>query len=278
MFGIGDRGFVFQFWLSKLTWKMQSVLISSFRGADGCSKEDASKPLVRALRNAVVKDAEEKDRGKPAKFVAGDLGATSIRTFAEDLDRYNVHFVTHLYQAAEIVGYKHPDVLTRQAFLFLYFSVAEALHLLPETEYHLNLRLADRPFEEEERQKYRAISQPLLWAAAIPAAESFQKSIPVESKFPELSFFEGTTGQPIPSSYPQLDGNDPRVSRYARKIAHGGFVVHGSWLISNPRDCTWYNVHDKDGNCQGQCNSVASGERIIDPNPPKRRYNDGYPR
>lgn len=162
VFDLSSARVVIRPWLSDagLSLKMQSVLFSALRGCDTVSKEDASKPLVRAVRAAIMRDAEEQHRapGFGSIFLNGDLTDETVRKFTDDLDHYPVHFVMHLAHACEIIAFKHPDRAYREPFLRAYNGIAEALHLLPESAEHLDLRLADAPYGDAERERYRALT------------------------------------------------------------------------------------------------------------------------
>jgi hypothetical protein len=159
---ISSERLVIRPWLAAagLTLKMQSVLFSALRGCDTVGKEDASKPLVRAIRAAIMRDAEEQQRtpGFGSIFLNGDLADETVRKFTDDLDHYPVHFVMHLAHACEIIGYKHPDRAFREPFLRAYNAIVEALHLLPESVEHLDLRLADALYGDAERERYRSLT------------------------------------------------------------------------------------------------------------------------
>jgi hypothetical protein len=59
-----------------------------------------------------------------------------------------MHFVAHTMHAAEIVGYKHPDPDVRAWWIRLYRDMVLALHLNPETESQLDVRLGFTPGEK----------------------------------------------------------------------------------------------------------------------------------
>lgn len=144
---------VIQSWVNELTFKQQTVLLSSLRGCDGIYKEDLSKPLIRALRAVILKNAEMRS----SVFMNGSIDETTVNKFAEDFDQYCLHFVMHLIHAVEIIGYKHPEHSVRLQFCKAYYRLAEALHLLPETPHHLEIRLADKPYTDKEKEKYNNI-------------------------------------------------------------------------------------------------------------------------
>lgn len=126
-------------WIAELPFKMQAVLLSALRGCDGKPKEDPSKKLTRALRGVMLYPAvsERPDNS----FMGGDLDGNHIDVFLKNLDHYPVHWLLHFAHACEIVGYFHPDAVTRAGWYGLYAEVGDALHLRPETKDQLCVRL-----------------------------------------------------------------------------------------------------------------------------------------
>jgi len=49
----------------------------------------------------------------------------------------------HVVHAAEIIGYKHPDVNIREQWLQFYLDCCRDLHMNPETAEHMEKRLGD---------------------------------------------------------------------------------------------------------------------------------------
>jgi hypothetical protein len=136
---------VTQDWLSECcSWKMQTVLFSAIRSCDGVAKEDPCKVFTRALRAEILHNASPND----GLFMASRLDSLrpeQIENFAEDLDRYPLHWALHFIHAAEIVGFMHPDICVRAPWIGLYNRLVDALHLKPETQLELEQRLADGP-------------------------------------------------------------------------------------------------------------------------------------
>lgn len=131
------------------TLKMQTVLISAIRGCDGVPKEDPSKQMTRHLRSTVLKCAE----GGGARFNVAEGLNVAVNAVIKDMDRYPMHWLLHTMHAYEIVGYKGPN----DWYLDVYYRMVEGMHLLPESEEHLDIRLADQKFDENQLQRYREL-------------------------------------------------------------------------------------------------------------------------
>jgi hypothetical protein len=129
----------------ELPFRMQSVLVSALRGCDTMRKEDPSKHITRALRAVLMHDADPTN----SFMRSGDAPSNHVNDFLADLDVYPVHFVLHLAHAAEIVGYKHPNNLVREFWLKFYRGVIRAMHVNPETEEQLDVRLGFTPSEKD---------------------------------------------------------------------------------------------------------------------------------
>ncbi len=112
------------------------MLLTALRGCDGVFKEDASKPLVRHLRQTVLVNADDR-----SKFMF-DARPDEVDDFISDIDHYPIHWYTHFMHAAEIVAYKHPVLAYRTMWLAVYYRMADALHLRHETVEELDHRLA----------------------------------------------------------------------------------------------------------------------------------------
>ena len=146
-------------WAEELPLMMQGVLVAATRGCDGALKEDPSKRLVRELRLIILRNA------KPLGGIIGKRmfmdPITDKQEFWDlrdamigNMDHYPMHFLTHFLFAAEIVGYKHPDITTQSRWRGLYRLFARALHLHPETEEELSNRLGPQPNDEIEEEPY----------------------------------------------------------------------------------------------------------------------------
>lgn len=144
---------VVQEWTSSLTFQQQALLLTGIRGADGCSKHNNSKYLTRYLRGAVLKPAGNwRTDINDGDFMWGYYSTFHYyaRMFYNDHDEYPHHYIMHLVHCAEVLGYKHPDGIIRNAWMTFYFNMCKSFHMTPETETEMDNRLNDFQNEKEE--------------------------------------------------------------------------------------------------------------------------------
>ena len=143
---------VMQKWVESLTLMQQTVLITAIRGADTLSKHHISKYLIRWYRRCILISAFDRctldDPHDPrgGSFM-GPIGKTGLDDLASaylrSIDEIPLHFHMHLIHAAEIIGYKHPNLKIREWWQKFYLAAVRDLHLNPESESELNARLGD---------------------------------------------------------------------------------------------------------------------------------------
>lgn len=158
---------VLQSWLDSLTFMQQTVLITALRGPDTLAKYHVSKYLLRWYRRCVLLSAFDKcvltDPHDPrgGSFI-GPIEAKSLDEVASNylrsVDEIPLHFHLHLIHAAEIVGYKHPDPEIRQWWHKFYLAAVRDMHLHPESEEELDIRLGD---DLEKWQQFRGNGESL---------------------------------------------------------------------------------------------------------------------
>jgi hypothetical protein len=171
-------------WVTERPLMQQAVMIGGMRGADGTSKYNSTKFLLRFYRRCILRMAlhggiEMNDpimRGGgsymgPSVLLSDDeyycynpravswepLMAPILTEFFQTLDALPHHFVQHLRHGIEIVGYKHPMPHVREWWCRLYLRLCKDEHLLPEPESELDLRLSDN-YEEWRKRSDDAIS------------------------------------------------------------------------------------------------------------------------
>jgi hypothetical protein len=148
-------------WCRRLPVQQQSVLLLASRGPDGVAKVHPCKPVVIAYRASVLVAAKYgRSLGwgeKADTFMSLDVFATDNRashsalmTWSEAkqqfFDHHDVlpkHYLAHLMHGVEILGYKHPDERFRSRWLSFYVELVDSLHLQPETEAQMDVRLGD---------------------------------------------------------------------------------------------------------------------------------------
>lgn len=132
------QGKVLQDWMGELSWKQQSVVLSSLRGPDN-SHSPHLKKIGRWLRritqnNADISSNYMKDEELPTH-----------KDIEREVEFSSVHYFSHLIQGLEIIGYNHPDTRIAETARDYYNSlVREVLHLNPETKSQLEDRLKDK--------------------------------------------------------------------------------------------------------------------------------------
>lgn len=125
---------VVQEWVSELPLKLQTAMFCALRGCDGISREDVVKTLVRGIRKMVLLPSKPTatEPGGFMHFKMEELGP-AIDEFAPDIARYPTHYIHHLLQACEVLGYFHPIPAVRQAFYYAYHAMVKELDLYPES-------------------------------------------------------------------------------------------------------------------------------------------------
>lgn len=134
---------ILQPWVMELGLRHQGVLVSSVRGCDSAVRHDPSKRLARALR-AEILVAHVGDPKKAKTFIEAvdeSVLRERMEEFLNSSDHYPNHYVLHLMHAAEIVGYKHPQMASRDLWSEFYFKMCKKLHVNRETEAQLDARL-----------------------------------------------------------------------------------------------------------------------------------------
>jgi hypothetical protein len=125
-------------WLSKLSWKMQTVVNQGLRAPDThfCK---AIKIVCRWMRSITLNNADKKHT-----FMCKKDALPTAEDIENEINYCSVHFATHFLYALEIIAYKHPDEDIRKT-AFRYYSgiTTELWHFNVETVRELDIRLAD---------------------------------------------------------------------------------------------------------------------------------------
>jgi hypothetical protein len=157
------KGPVTQAWAHQITFMQQTVLLTAVRGPDGIAKYHPCKYLLRWFRRCtlvssldgfVLMTPFEPGGGSFMGPSFEALAATfdgdwaypmdvQVGEYLRALDELPHHFQLHFMHAAEIVGYKHPDPDIRAWWHKTYLRLVHDMHLWPETEEQMDLRLGD---------------------------------------------------------------------------------------------------------------------------------------
>ncbi|QTG12385.1 hypothetical protein G6M86_03620 [Agrobacterium tumefaciens] len=142
-------------WLSNLPLMQQAVLMTAVRAEDGTPKHHPMKDTVRLLRRAVFVssfsgkefDNPWEDEGQGGSFsrpLRHNQTVESVQdAFIDARDEMSHHYYTHFMHASHIIAVHHPDAVNRRIFREIYDRMVHALHLAPETDEAMTLRLSD---------------------------------------------------------------------------------------------------------------------------------------
>jgi hypothetical protein len=159
------KGPVTQPWVHALPFMQQTVLLTAVRGPDGIAKYHPSKFLLRWFRRCMLLSAMDgkaltnpyDNNGGSFTGPSFDAGAGAflpgfdwrdrmddlVGDYLRTLDELPHHFQLHFLHAAEILGYKHPDLTIRGWWRHTYERLVHDMHLWPETLEQLDARLGD---------------------------------------------------------------------------------------------------------------------------------------
>jgi hypothetical protein len=120
---------VLQPWVEGLGWKMQSILMSGFRGPDFPNLYNI-KAVNRWLRRASQKNAD------PLKdYMRQDELPTDLEV-CDELEFLPAHYVHHFADSLRIVALYHPDPKTAEYAFGIHFRIAEEI-------FHFNIESDD---------------------------------------------------------------------------------------------------------------------------------------
>lgn len=158
---------VLQDWVHELTLMQQSVLITAVRGPDGLYKNHIAKLINRFLRRSFLKvaftgetilDPYTPGGGSftgpwPAHMQASEV----VDDYLHHTDEIPHHYHLHIVHAAEILGYKHPDLDVRGFWEEAYRRFVNDMHLSPETEERMDWRLGDQESQWRAAEEVTAL-------------------------------------------------------------------------------------------------------------------------
>ena len=161
---------VLQPWVLTLSMMQQTVLLTAVRGPDGHPKYGPVKLLLRWYRRCLLLSALDGEvlgtpyyegggsfTGPSCKLtdcVSGETDGVSwiswmppmyalVDDYLRSLDALPHHFQLHFLHAIEIMGYKHPAADIASFWASTYIRLVNDMHLHPESEDELDVRLGD---------------------------------------------------------------------------------------------------------------------------------------
>jgi hypothetical protein len=146
---------VLQPWVAELGLRHQGALMSCVRGCDGLPKNDPTKALTRCLRAVLLVSCDPKPTSFIETVAASELEVRMVAVL-KDFDHLPAHYLLHLAQGSEIVGYCHPDPYTRECWCWFCTKLCRCFHLNPETQEQMEGRL-------NAREDKFAKSQEVTW-------------------------------------------------------------------------------------------------------------------
>ncbi len=125
-------------WMGNISWKQQCVIISGLRGPDNHYSPHL-KRLVRWMRRATQNNAD------PDHSYMQNDDLPTLEEIEHEVVFCTIHYVSHLINALEIIGFKHSDkAMAKIAYDYYSGIVTEFFHLHTEKEEELDKRLRDK--------------------------------------------------------------------------------------------------------------------------------------
>jgi hypothetical protein len=129
---------VLQPWVMSIGWKMQSILLSGFRGPD-----DAELPAIKAV-NRWIRTVSQNNADPSKDYMRQDKLPTDLE-LCEELEWRSCHYVHHLADALRVISIYHPDDTVGGAAWSYHFRIAEEIfHFKPEGEAEFLRRHKDK--------------------------------------------------------------------------------------------------------------------------------------
>jgi hypothetical protein len=136
-------------WVMELGLRHQGALMSAMRSCDTAPRHDPSKMLSRVMRASVLTPHSGRFPEERASYIVWVKDERQwwdeyTSPFLRSYDQYPNHFVVHILQAAEIIGYCAP--LFECPFFGarwreFYDRMCLSLHVNPETPGQMHTRL-----------------------------------------------------------------------------------------------------------------------------------------
>ncbi len=116
-------------------------------------------------RHSVVNSEVPKSMADFAESIKADLTTSwpitmmrFAKVFMDDIDMYPHHYVQHLKDAAQVMGYKHPDEKIRGYWNSFYRMYCKEIALVPEDQGFMDKRLDDFKNKKKVNDEQQAAS------------------------------------------------------------------------------------------------------------------------
>jgi hypothetical protein len=117
---------VLQPWVMSIGWKMQSILLSGFRGPD-----DAELPATKAV-NRWLRRVSQNNADPSKDYMRDDKMPTALE-LCDELEWRSCHYVHHLADSLRILSIYHPEIEVRERADDYHYRIAEEIfHFMPE--------------------------------------------------------------------------------------------------------------------------------------------------
>lgn len=131
---------VLQDWVLYLPPIVQSDLLKSLRGCDSAPSPDYSKFLIKEIRKDTMKDASYEH----IFFKQGGKFKDNLNDFLRNIDKYNLHFFSHLLESVKILAYCHEEEKVRNKWLWIQMRIYGYLNINPETPTQMKKRYGEK--------------------------------------------------------------------------------------------------------------------------------------
>ncbi len=140
---------VLQDWVMELPLREQGTLLTAVRGCDtepklrdedGQVVDTVARRLTAYIRWCFMNPADMREVGLPGAFFQW---SPPDPFKPSTLGHHPLHWFTHCMHALEVIGYRHPNLDTRQQARSLYQDMVHSLHLNVEPYYDYLDRLSE---------------------------------------------------------------------------------------------------------------------------------------
>jgi hypothetical protein len=133
---------VLQDWVMELPLREQGTILTAIRGCDLTPKYPMDSPerqIVGWIRYAVLNPADPREVGIKGAFFQSEMPDFKLSAFGH----YPLHWFVHIMHTLEVIGYRSTNRKQKRAALIKYHAMVRSLHLKPEEEGEMKVRLSE---------------------------------------------------------------------------------------------------------------------------------------